>query len=82
MTSNRRQIQKVVLALFQNAQERVMENVHAPIFEVMKQAAVKVFFTIGIEEFLYWKMYKLAEFQNSKQDLVRTLLSCKHSQRW
>lgn len=35
----------VVLALFQEPQKRAIENIHIPIFEVMEQAPVKVFFT-------------------------------------
>lgn len=36
--------EKLVLPLFREAPERVMDDVHTPFYEVMEQAAVKAFF--------------------------------------
>lgn len=64
----------MALALFQGAQERATDNVHTPIYVVIEQAAFKVFFTGSANELFDQKMYKLAKYQNIKQDLVRHLI--------
>lgn len=60
---------KVALVLFGEAQKRALDNVYAPVVKVMKQAAVKAFFTGGGEKLLEEHIYKLAEYQDFIQEL-------------
>lgn len=65
---------RVILPLLQEAQEQAMDNFYLPIYEVIEQAAPKVFFTSGANELLNENTYELAESQYFKTDLVRHLM--------
>lgn len=51
-----------------------MDSVHTSIYDVMKHAAVKAFFTGDADEFLDERMYKLAESLNFEQDFARHVI--------
>lgn len=63
----------VVLTCFEEAHDRAKRIVYTPVFDVMGQAAVKAFFTMGADELPDDLMYKLAESQNFIQVLVHHL---------
>lgn len=65
---------KVVLVQSPKAQGRTMENFDTPIYEVMKQATVKGFLPRSANELLDGKMCKLAESQDSQQDVMHQLI--------
>lgn len=64
----------MVLARFEETQERAKINVYTPIFEVTEQAAVKTFFAGGAEGLPDDKMYKPSESQYFTKGLVRHLI--------
>lgn len=63
----------MALYLFEEAHEQVKKNIHTTLFGVIEQTAVKTFFNEGANELLDEKMYKLADFQDVTQRLVRHL---------
>lgn len=66
--------EKVLIALFQEAHDCAMNNVHTPTYEVTEQAAVKPIFTGGADKLLGEKMYRLTESQEFTQGLVHLLI--------
>lgn len=66
--------EKVVLALFEEADDRTKRNDYTHIISVILKTTVKAFFNGGAVELLQDKLYSLAEFQDSTQDIVRHLI--------
>lgn len=64
-----------ILLLFQQAQERAIDNVYTRICKVLAQEGVNAFLTEGAEELFDEKMYRLAEIQDYKQDFFRHLIN-------
>lgn len=65
--------EKVDLLLFGKGHKHAKGDVYTPVFEIMKQPAVKAFFTGGVDELLGGKMYKLDKSQVFRQGLVSHL---------
>lgn len=62
--------ENVLFAVFQEAGEHFMQNVHTRIYKVMGQADIKSFFCRGAQVLLDEKMTKLTKSQAFKQDIV------------
>lgn len=62
--------EKVMTFLFQRARRRATGNALSPIYEIMKNAAAKIYFSGGADELLDEHLYKRGESQVSKRDLV------------
>lgn len=65
----------VTLALFQCSEEPILDHFHTATYEAVKYEAVKPAFARRLDELLDQIMYRLAESQDIKQHLVRTLTS-------
>lgn len=66
---------KVVLALLEKAHEPPRGSIYTPVFQIVEQATVKVYFTVGTDEMLDDMINKLAGPHDSPRWLVPHLIT-------